>query len=81
MGQVIEHSTHAYDSRWDTKLPLAITDFALSWPVSLTFFWSIPFCSDDAQNKLVALKEKADKELAQYTTELKVRWPNQNGRQ
>lgn len=27
---------------------------------------------DDAQTKLMALKEKADKELAQYNTELKV---------
>ena len=28
---------------------------------------------DDAQTKMLGLKEKADKELAQYTTELKVR--------
>lgn len=27
---------------------------------------------DDAQSKLLSLKEKADKELAQYTMELKV---------
>ena len=27
---------------------------------------------DDAQAKLLSLKEKADKELAQYSTELKV---------
>lgn len=35
----------------------------------LTLAW---LCRDDAQNKLVALKEKADKELAQYSMELKV---------
>ena len=46
MGEVIEASTHAYDSR------------------------------DDAQTKMLALKEKADKELAQYTMELKVSVPS-----
>lgn len=29
------------------------------------------YCRDDAQNKMLALKEKAEKELAQYNVELK----------
>lgn len=42
----------------------------LQWGVILYYLVSIS-CRDEAQGKMMALKEKADKDLSQYNTELK----------
>ena len=60
MGEVIEKSTSAYSTRY-------ITHFK-----SLLYYLLMYFFREDAQTKLLALKDKADKELAQYRMELKV---------
>ena len=81
MGQLTQDSTHAYESRCvSLKLKIATTlttifscwchcNFIHSNSVPRSFY--LFHFRDDAQNKMLALKDKAEKELMQYNVELK----------
>lgn len=63
MGQVIEMATQAYEARYRKQLVDTV--------LCKSHGKCILLCRDDAQNKMLALKEKAEKELTQFNVELK----------